>query len=69
MPATLSHRALHGRRFSLLSALASAHETWRQRHALARLDDAALRDVGLTHEDVTRELRRGLWDAPDFWRN
>ena len=69
MPATLTRRALRGSRFSLLSALASAHDTWRQRNALSRLDDTALRDIGLTRRDVAGELRRGLWDAPDFWRN
>ena len=41
----------------------------RQRRALARLDDAALKDIGLTHADVETELNRPLWDVPAHWRN
>ncbi len=36
-------------------------ERWRQRHALASLDDALLRDVGLTREDVRRETEKPFW--------
>ena len=32
-----------------------------QRHALARLDDRLLRDVGLSQSEVTRELRKPFW--------
>ncbi|MEM9592474.1 MAG: DUF1127 domain-containing protein [Pseudomonadota bacterium] len=41
-------------------------EAWwriaRQRRALARLDDRMLRDVGLTREQVDREVMRPFWD-------
>jgi len=40
----------------------------RQRNALAKLDDAALRDIGLTRRDALREANRPLWDAPATWR-
>ena len=39
--------------------------TWqdrrRQRHALARLDDRMLRDIGLTTVDVDAELSKPFW--------
>ena len=69
MPATLSRHSHRTPRVSILSALSHAHDTWRQRRALARLDDAALKDIGLSRADVASELRRPLWDAPEFWRN
>jgi uncharacterized protein YjiS (DUF1127 family) len=47
-----------------LSHLARALDVWRQRRALERLDDAALRDIGLTRADVTEESRRPLWSLP-----
>ncbi len=40
----------------------------RQRRQLARLDDRALADIGLTREEALREARRPLWDVPDNWR-
>ncbi len=41
---------------------------WRQRRALARLDDRTLDDLGLTREQVYREAARPVWDAPQNWR-
>ena len=49
-----------------LSAFARALDVWRQRRALERLDDAALRDLGLTRADVSREVARPLWSLPRF---
>ncbi|MHA6262811.1 DUF1127 domain-containing protein [Arenibacterium sp. CAU 1754] len=40
---------------------------WRQRQALKSLDNAALRDVGLTREQANAEAQRGFWDAPSNW--
>ena len=40
----------------------------RQRAALATLDDAALRDLGLTRAEARAEAARPFWDAPDHWR-
>jgi len=39
----------------------------RQRRHLADLDDALLRDIGLTREEARAEARRPLWDVPDSW--
>ncbi|MGI9452792.1 MAG: DUF1127 domain-containing protein [Geminicoccaceae bacterium] len=33
----------------------------RQRHHLAELDNIALRDIGLTHRDVQREIAKPFW--------
>lgn len=38
----------------------------RQHRHLARLDDAALRDLGLTRADVARELAQPFWMQPGF---
>ena len=67
MPRTLTHAAPHLHRRPVLSVLASAYELWRQRQALKRLDDAALRDIGLTRKDALAESRRFFWDAPQNW--
>lgn len=40
----------------------------RQRRALARLDAAALRDIGLTAVQAQAEASRPVWDAPAHWR-
>ncbi|MEQ6202496.1 DUF1127 domain-containing protein [Sulfitobacter sp. HNIBRBA2951] len=41
----------------------------RSRRALAALDDAALRDVGIKPEDAQAEATRPIWDAPAAWRD
>jgi uncharacterized protein YjiS (DUF1127 family) len=48
-----------------LSAMAAAR---RQRAQLARLDDAALRDIGRSRSEALHEARRPLWDVPPTWR-
>ncbi|MEO1139069.1 MAG: DUF1127 domain-containing protein [Pseudomonadota bacterium] len=35
---------------------------YRERKALARLDDAALADIGLTREEAMTEANRPIWD-------
>nr|WP_242468989.1 DUF1127 domain-containing protein [Rhodovulum adriaticum] len=39
----------------------------RQRRHLAQLDDAMLRDIGLSREAARAEARRPLWDVPPSW--
>ncbi len=41
----------------------------RQRNALAKLDDDALRDIGLTRSEAMTEAARPAWDVPSHWRN
>lgn len=38
-----------------------------ERRALAKLDPARLRDLGLTEESAASEARRPMWDAPSNW--
>ncbi|MEM6482469.1 MAG: DUF1127 domain-containing protein [Pseudomonadota bacterium] len=52
----LPHR--HIARFSL----SHMFEIARQRRQLARLDDAALTDMGLTRHQAHREASRAFWD-------
>ena len=51
------------RRTSLLDLLALG----RQRRKLSRLDDAALRDMGLTRKEAREEAKRPVWDVPHHW--
>jgi len=37
---------------------------YRQRRALARLDSAALKDIGLTCAEARAEANRPIWDMP-----
>ncbi len=50
------------------ASLRHLYNVWRSRRALTALDDAALKDVGLTRHDATREAARPFWDAPNTWR-
>jgi uncharacterized protein YjiS (DUF1127 family) len=40
---------------------------WRQRHHLARLDDARLEDLGITRAAALAEANRSFWDIPQGW--
>lgn len=51
-----------------LSTLLHLGALARQRRALARLDDAALADLGLTRDAAAREAARPVWDVPSHWR-
>jgi len=63
---SLGLRSLNPR--TLWARLRNARAITRQRHALAALDDAMLRDIGLTRSDALREAGRPFWDAPRHWR-
>lgn len=52
----------------LLGWLSGAAAARRQRQQLARLDDALLRDIGLTRAEALGEAERPLWDVPQAWR-
>ena len=38
------------------------------RAKLRHLDPHLRRDLGLTDEQIERELRRSVWDVPEWWR-
>ena len=56
------------RRISLFAFAQQTASLYRQRAALRRLDDAALRDVGLTRAQAEQEATRPIWDVPHNWR-
>ncbi len=57
----------HPRRsfFNLLSNVLALHA---QRGRLAELDDAMLRDIGLTRRQAVSEANRPIWDFPANWK-
>lgn len=42
-------------------------ELSRQRKALAALDEAGLKDIGVSKTIAEQEATRVFWDAPDHW--
>jgi len=56
------------RRRSGLNVVWDALSLRRQRRTLARLDDRALADIGITREQAKAEAARLIWDAPEFWK-
>ena len=59
----LALRPASGRR-SALRRLRLALAAWRQRRALADLPSERLEDLGLTEDEVRREVSRPMWDVP-----
>lgn len=59
---TLSRRRHAPFRASRRASLSDALAVYRQRRALARLDDRALDDIGLTRAEAEAESRRPIWD-------
>ena len=55
-------------RAGLLGTLRRMIAVRRQRLELADLDEAALKDLGITPDEARREAGRPAWDVPDFWR-
>lgn len=51
------------RRFSLATLIGLA----RSRRALAQLDEARLKDLGLSSHDAQVEANRPFWDVPAHW--
>ncbi|MEX0340066.1 MAG: DUF1127 domain-containing protein [Arenibacterium sp.] len=62
------HRNSKPRRRFGLTFLRDAMSLGRQRRSLARLDDRALKDIGITREQAEAEASRSVWDAPEFWQ-
>ena len=55
-----SHRS-SARIARLWTRFLAAREIRRQRRALAQLENHLLDDIGLTRDDVERELSRSIW--------
>mgnify|MGYP006155648127 FL=1 len=61
-------QAIHFERLPSLAGMWRMLRRWRQlareRGQLARLDDAALKDLGLSRADALQEAERPFWDDP-----
>lgn len=62
----------HGERFpgdgrGWLARLVQAQALWRSRQRLGTLDDAALRDLGLSREEALAEAAKPVWEVPGHW--
>lgn len=72
MTRTRQHMTISGSlprtpRTGLLFRLGQMFALWQQRRRLAHLDEAALRDIGLTRTEAQTEAERPLWDVPANW--
>ena len=66
---TTRHAATHRPVFNgVFAKIADGLGVWRQRRHLARLDDAALTDIGLTRAEAHAEAQKPIWDVPQHWR-
>ena len=54
-------------RLSPLAWLRTALALRRQRLHLAALDEAQLRDIGLSADQARAEAKRPVWDVPAHW--
>lgn len=52
---------------SVVRIVSRAFDAWRSRRALARLDDRALADIGLTRRAALIEANRPVWSVPAVW--
>jgi uncharacterized protein YjiS (DUF1127 family) len=57
----------------ILDSIVATLREWRRRSVerseLARLDDRALRDIGVDRDAVEYEMRQSFWRPPRDWRN
>ena len=49
-------------------ALSTRLALWKSRRALAKLDDRALADIGISRADADREAQLTVWDVPANWK-
>jgi uncharacterized protein YjiS (DUF1127 family) len=52
----------------LISRITAAQALHRQHQALLRLDDAMLRDIGITQSEAQALARNSIWDVPNHWK-
>jgi uncharacterized protein YjiS (DUF1127 family) len=63
-----SHTACSARPRRARLGLRHVFALWKQRRALARMEDWQRQDLGLSEHDIAVESRRAPWDAPETWR-
>jgi uncharacterized protein YjiS (DUF1127 family) len=56
-------------RLAIVSLFGLAIAARKQRDALKKLDETALRDLGLTRAEADAESSRPIWDVPASWRS
>ncbi len=61
---SIRYGARGSRTRSFWQMLRTAYTVWQERRTLTMLDDAILRDIGLSRLDADNEARRAPWDAP-----
>lgn len=49
-------------------ALSTRLALWKSRRALAKLDERALNDIGISREEAQREAQLTIWDVPAAWK-
>lgn len=62
-PAILTRQPRAGLFVRLLAKWRRADTRWRQRQALAALDDRLLDDIGLTRAQAEREAHKRFWEV------
>ena len=60
--------AAHARPAQRKTGLMGYVDLYRQRRALAALDDNRLADIGLSRREADAEASRPVWDAPTYWK-
>jgi len=60
----ISRTAIQAQHTAFLDRAWLAFVVWKERRALARLDDCALKDIGLSRADVEGEVGRSPLDLP-----
>jgi hypothetical protein len=68
-PADSHHRSVPLRLMSggLMNHVFLGYAAWRQRRHLSELDDALLKDIGVSRDQADTEARRPVWDVPAHW--
>lgn len=57
-------RSTQADRANLVNRAWLVYAVWKERRALASLDDRALKDIGLSRADVEHEVSRNMLDVP-----
>ena len=60
---TRGARPLGGLAFALTQMVATWTQRVRERQALAKLDDRALRDIGVSRSEIGEEMEKPFWRA------